>query len=802
MPDGTDLGRRWDAAAVFAATALCSAAWPTAGRLLVAFAAILVAGAIPWGAMRAVLLRSATAMLWGGVAALAWHLLTDQFTVRYVWLYSAAALPAHLKLANLWGGDEGTMLLLAALCASLAARSTIERPRGLEPTAIIAACYVVTAAWLDPFAATPGEWLASAPSQGMNAHLMTFWMLLHAPLILIAYAWILFLVAPAAGTSVWPVGAVRSARRAWAALTGGIGFGMIWAFEDATYGQVWHWDPVQTSVFAVWCFLTAVLHGAGRSRSRMVSAAAFLAAASAAMAMAVTRSEVLASSHRYVGADSWVSHLLLAGVLVVLGLLHLRTSQEVTELHRPRTRPSAAELGLTLVRAGFVAAGLLALSSVAAAFAGGLLGLPRAEALKPFLATLSNWTGGAELAGLRRAFAQWDVDGYALARALLLPLAALGVLGGWYFFRRVSSRAGHLALGLALFGCAYIWVRGGYLSEQYRGAGVLSQQIVGVLPLIDASLVAGVFLALGSLVWGVRGAWRGSRGGTAYVLPLALLHIGVVLALWGGVLSTVLNTYSQHVLALDGAPGEWTRDAHGYLFRIRAIDVDRGADGGFVAKEAHFRSIAQVEVNTPSKGVISGQALYRDTRSPLAGYSGPVRQICEVLDYRYARFVSSPGYVLHPLTDHDWGRAIQVWVSPAAAVAALESGSGPAEAVVVVRVFPFSSLLWSGLVLMVLSAAWLGVSPRGGGFRCATSGGDGDERSDHSGRRAGGLPPWNCACAPRNTHDAGRQAAADRCGRGAVASRCRWAQAGGLHRSDSIARSSMEAGFLLGGHEY
>ncbi|MDO9596192.1 MAG: cytochrome c biogenesis protein CcsA [Azoarcus sp.] len=717
MPDRRDGSGRWHAAAVFAATALCSVVWPTAGRLLVAFAAILVVGAIPWGAMRVVLLRSATAMLWGGVAALAWHLLTDQFMVRYVWLYSAAALPAHLKFANLWGGDEGTMLLLAALCASLAARTRLERPGALEPTVIITACYVVTAAWLDPFAATPGEWLASAPSQGMNAHLMTFWMLLHAPLILIAYAWILFLAAPAAGTSVWPAGAVRSARRAWAALTGGIGFGMIWAFEDATYGQVWHWDPVQTSVFAVWCFLTAVLHGAGRSRSRMVSAAAFLAAASAAMAMAVTRSEVLASSHRYVGADSWVSHLVLAGVLAVLGILHLRPAQEERSRRRPRARPSAAELGLALVRTCFVIAGLLALSHVAAAFAGGLLGLPRAEALKPFFATLSNWTGGAELAGLRRAFSQWDVDGYALARALLLPLTSVGVLGGWYFFRRLSPRAGLVALGLALLGSAYVWARGGYLSEQYRGAGVLSQQIVGVLPLIDASLLAGAFLALGSFVWGVRGAWRGTRGGTAYVLPLALLHVGVVLALWGGVLSTVLNTYSQQVLVLDDAPGEWTRDAHGYLFRIRAIDVDRRADGGFVGKEGHFRSIAQVELNTPSKGPISGQALYRDTRSPLAGYSGPVRQICEVLDYRYARFASSAGYVLHPFTDHDWGRAIQVWVSPAAAVAALDSGSGTAEAVVVVRVFPFSSLLWSGLVLMVLSAVWLGARPRGAAFR-------------------------------------------------------------------------------------
>lgn len=27
------------------------------------------------------------------------------------------------------------------------------------------------------------------------------------------------------------------------------------------YGQVWHWDPVQTAVFVLWCLLGAHLHG-------------------------------------------------------------------------------------------------------------------------------------------------------------------------------------------------------------------------------------------------------------------------------------------------------------------------------------------------------------------------------------------------------------------------------------------------------------------------------------------------------------------------------------------------------------
>ncbi|MCF6751901.1 hypothetical protein L3X16_04390 [Pseudomonas stutzeri] len=48
------------------------------------------------------------------------HLLAEHFQLRYVLFYSSAALPAYLKLSNLWGGDEGTLLLLATLCMNLA----------------------------------------------------------------------------------------------------------------------------------------------------------------------------------------------------------------------------------------------------------------------------------------------------------------------------------------------------------------------------------------------------------------------------------------------------------------------------------------------------------------------------------------------------------------------------------------------------------------------------------------------------------------------------------------------------------
>lgn len=711
MPDRL----RWGA--VLGAALVCTVL-PALGDVLLASAgaAALCAGVA--SARRAALLRVAAGLLWGALIALALLLLGDRFDLRYVWIYSGAELPLHLKLANLWGGDEGTTLLLAAFLSTLAARGAAQRRQRIDVAALLAAWYALTAAWLGPFAATPADWLQKSASQGMNAHLMKIWMLVHAPLILAAYAWTLSLAAPALAAlggqeTRWPGSALTHARRAWALLTAGIGFGMVWAFEDAMYGQVWHWDPVQTAVFAVWCLLAAHLHGAGgwrpgRTMWRWVPFAALAAAVLTAVAMGVTRNDVLASSHRYVGASTWAAHMTLAALLSLAGL-----AAWLLGLRAVRPIPSAKRLnlaawGLRATQFIFVFIGLAAAAHLAWAFYASAQGLPRPDDLKPFFETLRNWARGSELPVLRAAFAQWDVDGYGLARLLLLPMVATGLIGGWFFARRLSARLGWITLAVAALACAAAFLRGGLLAGHYAGSGVLSQQIVAVLPRIDAALIAGAYLALGCAAWSLHGAWRSQRT-AGYLLPLGLLHLGAVVALWGGLLATALNGYSQHLVDIDGA---WQRAHRGYAVRVTGLDVDRASDGGRTQGGGSFRALAQIEISTPEQRVLQGQTLYRDARSAIAGYAGPVRQICEILDYRYARYADQPGYVLHPFIDRGWARDLQLWVATSSAVAALEGGPQAAQAVVVLRVLPFASLLWIGLTLTSLGALWLALRPQ------------------------------------------------------------------------------------------
>lgn len=676
--------------------------------LLVAAAGLMVAGT--WRtSLRFPLWRLALAMLYGACLSLVLHLLADHFQLRYIWLYSSAALPAYLKMANLWGGDEGTVLLLATFCMTIGLRSAAVPGWAGRSNALIAAWYTLSAAWLGPFTATPADWLAAQTSQGMNAHLQTIWMAFHAPLILAAYAWALApagVALDALGSASDGYGRVAStySRRAWLVLTAGIGMGMVWALEDFTFGQLWHWDPVQTAAFTVWAMLGAVLHGARRWRPnglnwRLLPILSLLTAALACIAMSVTRSEVLASSHRYIGTTSWLSHLVLA--LIITGLMAgyacKAFSRSLPGAKKQRRSPS--DWGLDISIWLFAGAALLAVGALLSAHVGQWLQLEKASELKPFFETLVTWASAEEMAGLRRAFDHWDVDGHSLGKWLAPVIVLLGLVGGWVFLRRcVRARTATAITLVVSAGVALTGWRGAWLTPRYTGEGVLSQSIVDVLPWLDAALLAALFLLLACVAWGALVLWRSRRLGTLrHTGPLALIHGGAVVALIGGLLATALNTYMPINIAPTSSDQAWHRVADNLQVRILPLSSEANFSG--------YRAVAQVELRSEGQ-VIAGHALFQDGRELPPAYQGPVRQLCEILDYRYARHVGDPGYVLHPFIVRGWAQDLQVWVP--ASPRLMQAGSKAAEGgdeiqgVVVVRRYPFVSLVWVGLLAMVL----------------------------------------------------------------------------------------------------
>lgn len=676
-------------------------------------------------------LDAALALWLAALLALSLHLLLDHFDYRYVWLYSAPALPVHLKIANVWGGDEGTWLLLAAL-VGLSARALLRYDGWAGPGALLlAAAFGFGAAYWSPFLPTPPDDLAQASSRGLNAHLLRVWMALHPPLVFAAYA---FILAPAGaalealvrGTGAFERVCSTFARSGWLILTAGLAVGMWWAYEDFTFGQFWHWDPVQTSVFVVWAFAAAQLHGLRQYRQRGFLARttptfALLSASAVLISMAVTRSESLASSHRYIGATSVYALFAMAGAVLVATAIGWACSRHRST--RSRVRSNETRLLVTLAVIVFGLMGIVGALHLAQAYWSAWAELPRPDSLKPFFETLSRFAAPEELASLRRAFAQWDVDNFSLNRWLTPVAVMVGLLGGRAFLpirSRVTAWGITAGVGCIALASALLLEP---LESLYRGTGMTSHATVDNFPWLDALLVTVAYLLISSLWWVGRLLPRlRARAVRSYFAPVGLAHLGIMLALVGALAASVLDSYTQKELVYPDDFGRAQRFADGYRLQID-LDRETYAHDGGVSHEAGpaFSAIARVQLGLERDGEAltlgSGQALYRDTRAPTDDGAGPLRKLCEIVDYRYARYAGDPGYMLHPYIHRGWLRDVQVWVPALRYDAggqdlsphALASARRVATVPVVVKTFPLLSLLWIGLGLTVFATTVITV---------------------------------------------------------------------------------------------
>ena len=713
-------GRIWPLAALplaFAAGGL----GPALERALLGLA---LAAAL-WGAAsprhRHPLARGTLVLLAAATLALVAHLAGDDFDYRYVWLYSAPEVPLHLKVASMWGGEEGTLLLLAMLLALAACRLLAWQGWSAPGALLLSGAFTLGALLWDPFAATPAAEISAAP-RGMNAHLLSPWMALHPPLLFAAYVLVLApfggaLQALAQGEGAWARRHGSWLRNAWLILSAGLFAGMWWAYEDFSFGQFWHWDPVQTSVFVVWVLLSAQLHALGRYHPRgrfalLLPGLAALGALAVVLSMAVTRSPALASSHRYVGDTSLPLLLALAGALAVLALGAL-----VRGLGRRRVRaPRPGEPGALLLVAtlGLLLAAAAGVWHIGWAYLGAWLGWARPESLKPFFETLARWTGPAEIAALRAAFARWDIDRYGM-NAILAPLLIALTLAAGHYFLPLAHRLGRwLATGgvlaLALL-CALLLQPARVLFE---GTGVTSSATIAIFPWLEALAFSAAYLLVAGMAAAIASTrpWRTRLW--SYRVPVALVHVGLIVALVAGTAATVFDSYAQRMVAYPQDFGAPIRFPDGFTLSVALAQDGALADGG---RGAGFRSVGRVAWQLERGGAVveaaEGHAIYRDERAPLAGEHGAVRLMCEILDYRYARYRSGATQMIHPFIHRGAWRDVQVWLPPieyevADGVAARRASTVP----VVLKVYPLMSWLWGGLALMLAGVGWRVLAER------------------------------------------------------------------------------------------
>ena len=201
---------------------------------------------------------------------------TADISIEYVWQYTRITHPPHYKFAGVLAGMAGSLLFwIWAIIAPwlYEEMKTIKRPvnediRDWTRIALFAVMTILMCVLIlhDIFKPTAANLLALYPNgQGLNPLLQTELMVIHPPIVFLAYG-ILALPFAAAlahlitGHKAWISYSLKWSRIGWVFLTLGIGLGAIWAYVVLGWGGYWAWDPVETSSILPWIILTGFLH--------------------------------------------------------------------------------------------------------------------------------------------------------------------------------------------------------------------------------------------------------------------------------------------------------------------------------------------------------------------------------------------------------------------------------------------------------------------------------------------------------------------------------------------------------------
>jgi cytochrome c-type biogenesis protein CcmF len=279
------------------------------------------------------------------VSCLVWAFATADLTLAYVAATSDRATSWPYRIAGVWGGMAGSLLLWAVVVGGwgLLRRGA----RGLEAAVLAmvpAAFLLVVVCWASPWT----RLLAPAiDGEGLTPILRHRAMLYHPPLL---YLGVTALVVPYAAV----VGGASAAtvRRwllaSWATLTVAMAAGAHWAYVELGWGGYWAWDPVENTALLPWLAVLAAVHLLRRGGGPAARAGLVLAAgggfALGVLGTTLTRSGTSPSVHAF-AEDPDVGRALLAVVAVVTGALAWRVWQTWRA-------DAGAGLGAMAVRAG------------------------------------------------------------------------------------------------------------------------------------------------------------------------------------------------------------------------------------------------------------------------------------------------------------------------------------------------------------------------------------------------------------------------------------------------------------------
>jgi cytochrome c-type biogenesis protein CcmF len=259
--------------------------------LILALCVTLAQGTLPLigahtGQQQWIALARPAAIVQALLLALAFGCLTtafvqNDFSVLYVAQHSNTLLPLQYRVAAVWGGHEGSLLLwvlmlvLWALAVALLSRQLPDHmvARVLGVLGLVSAGFLLFIL----LTSNPFERLLPGAEEGrdLNPLLQDPGLIIHPPMLYMGYVGfsVAFAFAIAALLSgqldaAWARWSRPWTTAAWIFLTLGIALGSWWAYYELGWGGWWFWDPVENASFMPWLVGTALVHSLAVTEKR------------------------------------------------------------------------------------------------------------------------------------------------------------------------------------------------------------------------------------------------------------------------------------------------------------------------------------------------------------------------------------------------------------------------------------------------------------------------------------------------------------------------------------------------------
>jgi len=274
-------------------------------------------------------------------SCLTYVFVTNDFSVVYVASNSNSTLPVYYRIAGVWGGHEGSLLLWTQILAlwSLAVAVLSRQLPDQTVARVLGVMGLISVGFLCFMLVTsnPFERLLPAAVDGrdLNPLLQDFGMIVHPPLLYMGYVG--FSVAFSFAISALMAGQLDAAWArwsrpwtlvAWMFLTLGIFMGSFWAYYELGWGGWWFWDAVENASFMPWLVGTALIHSLAVTEKRgsfksWTVLLAIIAFSLSLLGTFLVRSGVLTSVHAFATDPQRGLFILIFLAMVIGGSLLL-----------------------------------------------------------------------------------------------------------------------------------------------------------------------------------------------------------------------------------------------------------------------------------------------------------------------------------------------------------------------------------------------------------------------------------------------------------------------------------------------